>query len=131
VFLTFDAALAQRIYAGCDMFLMPSRFEPCGLGQLISLRYGTVPVVRSTGGLADTVTDYHGSTHRGTGFVFRDYSPVAMTIALGRALEVYRQPDRWEELVLQGMRRDVSWAASAKRYVEIYGEATTARSLRK
>ncbi|MBM2813089.1 MAG: hypothetical protein HW416_3848 [Chloroflexi bacterium] len=129
-FLTFDAALAQRIYAGADMFLMPSRFEPCGLGQLISLRYGTVPIVRSTGGLADTVTDYRGATHRGTGFVFRDYNAVALSVALGRALEVYRQPDRWLEVQVQGMRRDSSWAASASRYVDLYHEAIELRRLR-
>jgi starch synthase len=122
-YLTFDAALAQRIYAGSDMFLMPSRFEPCGLGQLISLRYGTVPVVRATGGLADTVTDYQPSTRRGTGFVFRRYDPVALVVALGRALEIYRQTDRWREIQVQGMQKDVSWGASAGRYVEAYHEA--------
>ncbi|MEA2638838.1 MAG: starch synthase [Chloroflexota bacterium] len=123
VYLTFDAALAQRIYAGSDMFLMPSRFEPCGLGQLISLRYGTVPVVRSTGGLADTVLDYQPSTGRGTGFVFRRYHSVSLVVALSRAFEVYREADRWREIQLQGMRQDVSWGASARRYVEVYQEA--------
>ena len=125
VYLKFDAALAQRIYAGSDMFLMPSRFEPCGLGQLISLRYGTVPVVRSTGGLADTVTDYQAATRRGTGFVFREYSSVALTLTLGRALEMYRQADRWRELQLQGMQQDVSWAGSAGKYVDVYEDAVT------
>jgi starch synthase len=123
VWLTFDGALAQRIYAGSDMFLMPSRFEPCGLGQLISLRYGTVPVVRFTGGLADTVVDYQPATNRGTGFVFRNYDPVALTVAMGRALEIYRAPDRWREIQLRGMRQDLSWDASAQRYVNAYSDA--------
>lgn len=123
VYLKFDAALAQRIYAGSDMFLMPSRFEPCGLGQLISLRYGTVPVVRSTGGLADTVADYQAATRRGTGFVFREYQPVALTLALGRALEAYRDRDRWREIQRQGMQQDVSWRGSAQKYIDAYQEA--------
>jgi len=127
VHLKFDAALAQRIYAGSDMFLMPSRFEPCGLGQLISLRYGTVPVVRSTGGLADTVADYQPATRRGTGFAFRDYHSVPLAFTLGRALETFRQPDRWVEIQQQGMHQDVSWQQSANRYAEAYQEAVTRR----
>jgi len=123
VHLKFDAALAQRIYAGSDMFLMPSRFEPCGLGQLISLRYGTVPVVRSTGGLADTVVDYQSTTRRGTGFVFREYQPFALTLALGRALETYRDLDRWRDIQSQGMKQDVSWKGSAQKYVDVYQQA--------
>jgi starch synthase len=125
VHLTFDAALAQRIYAGADLFLMPSRFEPCGLGQLISLRYGTVPVVRWTGGLADTVADYQAAIARGTGIVFRGYNATALAIALGRAIELYRQPARWREIRLQGMQRDVSWTASARQYADVYEEALT------
>jgi starch synthase len=125
--LKFDAALAQRIYAGSDMFLMPSRFEPCGLGQLISLRYGTVPVVRSTGGLADTVADYQPATRRGTGFVFRDYDQVALTLAIGRALGAYRDPERWREIQLQGMKQDLSWKRSAEKYSDAYGEAVERR----
>jgi starch synthase len=122
-YLAFDEGLAQRIYAGCDLFLMPSRFEPCGLGQMIALRYGTVPVVRSTGGLADTVMDYQPATGRGWGFVFRRYDATALTFALGRALEVYRMPDQWRALQQQGMRQDFSWTASAGRYVDAYREA--------
>jgi starch synthase len=129
-YLTFDAALAQRIYAGVDMFLMPSRFEPCGLGQMISLRYGTVPIVRATGGLADTVTDYQGATGRGTGFVFRRYHSVSLVTAISRALEIYRQPERWREIQLQGMRQDNSWTASAQRYLSLYQEAIEARKHR-
>src|SRR5437667_10344773 len=125
IFLTFNTELAQRIHAGSDLFLMPSRLEPCGLGQLISLRYGTVPIVRSTGGLADTVTDYQAATSRGTGFVFREYRSVALALTLGRALETYRQADRWRELQLQGMQQDVSWAGSAGKYVDVYEDAVT------
>ncbi|MBI4491802.1 MAG: glycogen synthase GlgA [Chloroflexi bacterium] len=123
VYLKFDAALAQRIYAGADMFLMPSRFEPCGLGQLISLRYGTLPVVRATGGLADTVQDYDPEAQTGTGFVFRAYNPFALTIAFARALEAYHQPATWRGLMARAMARDVSWSASARRYQELYEKA--------
>jgi starch synthase len=129
-YLTFDAALAQRIYAGVDMFLMPSRFEPCGLGQLISLRYGTVPIVRYTGGLADTVADYAPVSQRGTGFVFRRYHAVSLVTAISRTLEIYRQPDRWRQIQLNGMTTDVSWTASAQRYVQVYGEAVKTHALR-
>jgi len=122
-YLTFDEALAQRIYAGCDMFLMPSRFEPCGLGQMIALRYGTVPIVRQTGGLADTVVDYHPASDRGTGFVFKIYDDTALTFACGRALEVYPMTDQWRSLQQRGMRQDFSWIASAQKYVETYTEA--------
>jgi starch synthase len=112
------------------MFLMPSRFEPCGLGQLISLRYGTVPVVRATGGLADTVTDYQAISDRGTGFVFRTYDPVALTLVLGRAIEVFRSPERWRALQQRGMREDHSWSASAGRYLNVYAEAIERARLR-
>ncbi len=130
VHLAFDGALAQRIYAGSDVFLMPSRFEPCGLGQLISLRYGTVPIVRSTGGLADTVVDYQAATERGTGFVFRRYHSVSLTMTLGRALEVFRSTERWREIQRRGMAQDLSWDASAKRYVSTYREAMDRARLR-
>jgi starch synthase len=125
--LKFDAGLAQRIYAGADMFLMPSRFEPCGLGQLISLRYGTVPIVRSTGGLADTVADYQPATRHGTGFVFREYQPVALTLTIGRALGAYRDSDRWREIQLQGMQQDLSWKRSAEKYGSAYDEVVERR----
>jgi starch synthase len=125
--LGFDAALAQRIYAGSDMFLMPSRFEPCGLGQLISFRYGTVPVVRAVGGLADTVRDADADARRGTGFSFRDYTPEALSDAVRRALRSYRDEARWSTLMERVMRLDHSWAASARRYVEMYEAAREAR----
>ena len=118
--ILFDARLAKRIYAGSDIFLMPSRYEPCGLGQLISFRFGTVPLVRETGGLADTVDDFDPSTGKGTGFVFKEYETKAFLKALERALEAFRDPKVWLKLVKSGMKCDFSWKASAKEYVELY-----------
>jgi len=115
----FDEGLAHRIEAGADMFLMPSRFEPCGLNQLYSLRYGTVPVVRKVGGLADTVEDYDG-WKQGTGFVFTDYDPRAMLLALKRADELYRDQRGWTAMVRRGMAQDFSWSRSAARYEALY-----------
>jgi len=123
VFLTFSTPLAQRIYAGSDIFLMPSRFEPCGLGQLIAMRYGAVPVVRATGGLADTVQDFDAASGEGNGFSFREYSGMALYGALVRALETYRHKDVWCQLMLRGMKADYSWAASARKYVDLYRHA--------
>ena len=120
VFLTFDAPLAQRIYAGSDMFLMPSRFEPCGLGQLIAMRYGSIPVVRSTGGLADTVLDYDPRTGAGNGFSFEAYDAMALYAALVRAAETYKHSAVWRQLMLRGMKADYSWTASARKYVDLY-----------
>ncbi len=123
LFLTlgFDAGLAQRIYAGCDLFLMPSRFEPCGLGQLISLRYGTIPVVRAVGGLADTVRDLDEHPRDGNGFSFTQYDRAAFSGALARALRAYRRDgDLWNELRGRAMHEDHSWTASAKQYLDIY-----------
>ncbi len=116
----FDEGLAHRIEAGADVFLMPSRFEPCGLNQMYSLRYGTVPVVRAVGGLDDTVEDYDG-LRRGTGFKFREYQPQAMLTALRRALDVYRDERAWSGIVQRGMAADNSWEASAARYEALYG----------
>ncbi|MDE3113749.1 MAG: glycogen synthase [Chloroflexota bacterium] len=121
--LGFDAALAQRIYAGSDMFLMPSRFEPCGLGQLISFRYGTVPVVRAVGGLADTVRDADADARQGTGFSFREYAAEPLGDAVRRAIRAYRDGARWSALRTRVMGLDHSWAASARRYVEMYEAA--------
>jgi len=118
--LRYDDTLAKSIYAGCDMFLMPSRYEPCGLGQMIALRYGTVPVVRKTGGLTDTVKDYRAETGRGTGFVFDDYSAEALAGCLRRAHEIYRDTRKWKRLIQVCMRQDFSWERSAKEYVKLY-----------
>jgi len=123
VVIGFNGILAQRIYAGSDLFLMPSRFEPCGLGQLIAMRYGAVPVVRRTGGLQDTVMDYDSATGTGTGFVFSEYTGEALAKAVKRALELYREPAVWANLVKQAMDQDFSWDRSAAMYTELYLEA--------
>jgi starch synthase len=115
----FDEELAHRIEAGADAFLMPSRFEPCGLNQMYSLRYGTVPVVRAVGGLADTVEDFDG-VRSGTGFTFHEYHPAAMTTALRRALDVHRDARAWRGLQERGMALDFSWRASAGAYERLF-----------
>ncbi|HDP77418.1 MAG TPA: glycogen synthase [Mesotoga infera] len=117
--LAFDLDLAQKIYSGADFFLMPSRYEPCGLGQMFAMRYGTVPVVRYTGGLADTVKEYGLSDH-GNGFGFVDYSGESLLEALKKALEVYNHDDFWREVVRNAMKEDFSWEASAKNYLSLY-----------
>jgi len=122
-FFTFDTPLGQRIYAGADMFLMPSRFEPCGLGQMIAMRYGCVPVARATGGLVDTIEDFDPRTGRGTGFLFGPYNRWALFAAVVRALEAYKNPDTWRSIQRQGMARDFSWRASARKYVDLYYKA--------
>ena len=123
VFLTFNTELAQWIYAGSDMFLMPSRFEPCGLGQLIAMRYGSVPIVHSVGGLADTVQEYDPRSGQGNGFAFTNYDPWELFAAIVRALELYRFTDIWRTLQQRGMAADHSWQASAMCYVEVYRNA--------
>ncbi len=120
ILLRYDDELAKSIYAGCDMFLMPSRYEPCGLGQMIALRYGTVPVVRKTGGLTDTVTNYNKNTGRGTGFVFDDYSAEALVDCLSLAREIFLDSRKWKRLIEAGMKQDFSWESSAKEYVKVY-----------
>jgi len=121
--LTFDNKLAHLIEAGADMFLMPSRYEPCGLNQLYSLKYGTVPIVRETGGLADTIQDYDPKTEQGTGFVFKDYDSEELLTAIKRALDVYQDREKWKKLMLSGMQKDFSWEASARKYVQLYRKA--------
>ncbi|HBL24872.1 MAG TPA: glycogen synthase, partial [Deltaproteobacteria bacterium] len=115
--------LAHLIEAGADMFLMPSRYEPCGLNQLYSLKYGTVPVVRSVGGLEDTITDHTAEPDAGTGFKFHDYTKEAMLDAIKRALSVYRNKNVWTALVKRCMAEDFSWERSAKEYVGLYKKA--------
>ena len=119
----FDEPFAHRIEAGADLFLMPSRYEPCGLNQMYSLRYGTIPVVRATGGLADTVQDFDPSIRVGNGFVFQRYEPAEMLAALRRAFVVYRQPHLWSQLRANGMACDFSWRRSAEGYDALYAEA--------
>jgi starch synthase len=116
----FDERLAHFIEAGADLFLMPSRFEPCGLNQLYSLRYGTVPVVRATGGLQDTVKDPEEADDQATGFKFREYAPQGLVAAVERALGVYHNDATWTRMQQSGMREDHSWDASAREYVKVY-----------
>jgi len=116
----FDESLAHRVFAGSDILLMPSKYEPCGLNQLYSLRYGTVPVVRATGGLVDTVTDYDPATEAGTGFRFYPYDGREMLAALERALRVYSDAPRWTKLAARGMAEDWSWEESARKYLSLY-----------
>ena len=126
VHIGFDERLAHHIEAGADAFLMPSRFEPCGLNQMYSLRYGTVPIVRATGGLEDTVEDYDSETGSGTGFKFRDYTPAALVEAVRRSVAVYSDAAAWKRMQQAGMREDHSWDVSAREYVKVYRAAIEA-----
>jgi len=121
--ITFDSTLAQRIYAGADIFLMPSVYEPCGLGQLFALRHGTIPIVRKTGGLADTVRHFDPATGQGNGFVFEDYVASGLMWAVRQALDVYGTP-AWEPLVAAAMSGDSSWDHSAGEYIALYEKIT-------
>ena len=121
--LTFDQALSRKIYAASDMFLMPSHYEPCGLGQLISFRYGSVPVVRKTGGLADTVFDSRDGVREPNGFTFDDYTPEAFWEAISRALETYKDRKKWDKIVRSGMNSDYSWDHSGAEYEALYEKA--------
>ncbi len=118
--LKFDSRLSKLIYAGSDFFLMPSRFEPCGLGQLISLRYGTIPVVRKTGGLGDTIRNLSLDGTTGNGFVFEPYQAEAFLGSLQEALAAYQKPEVWRPLVQRAMSQDFSWNASAQKYLDLY-----------
>lgn len=116
----FNEALARQIYAGGDIFLMPSRFEPCGLGQLMAMRYGTIPVVRATGGLKDTVIDHATSPSTSTGFHFIKESPLDFDAAVEQAIEIYRQPRKWSAIRNRALKRNSSWEASAMDYANLY-----------
>lgn len=120
LFIAFDNPLAHLIYAGCDMFLMPSRFEPCGLGQLIAMRYGSLPIVRHTGGLVDTVPEFTPDLSKGSGFVFRDYTPEALIAAVKKAVDAFGNKRGWHQAMQRVMRLDFSWQASAKKYEAAY-----------
>jgi starch synthase len=123
VTLGFNNELAHLIEAGSDMFLMPSRYEPCGLNQMYSLKYGTIPIVRETGGLADTINNANPARGTGNGFTFRNYDSREMLNAIKFAIEVYRDKNVWEVMMLRGMRQDFSWKASAEKYIELYHKA--------
>jgi starch synthase len=127
VWIDFNPPLGQLVYGACDCFLMPSRYEPCGLNQIYSLRYGTVPVVRATGGLDDTIQPFDALTGRGTGFKFEAYDGAALAAAVKESLKVYRDQKSWRKLMLNGMAQDFSWKASAAEYVKLYEQARKTR----
>ncbi len=121
--IRYDEALAHKVEAGSDMFLMPSRYEPCGLNQIYSLKYGTVPIVRATGGLEDTIEEWDARKGTGTGFKFAGYDPMDLLAEIDRALEAFQNRKAWERLMRNGMARDHSWRGPAKEYVRVYEEA--------
>lgn len=127
LWLGYSDSMARRIYAGSDLFAMPSKFEPCGLSQLIALRYRSVPVVRETGGLKDTVQAYNEYTGEGNGFSFANYNAHEFLFSLKRALSVYRQEEEWKRIVENGARADYSWSSSAKAYMNVYAQLLTDR----
>jgi starch synthase len=130
-YIGFNNELAHLIEAASDMFLMPSRYEPCGLNQMYSLRYGTVPIVRKTGGLADTVQDWHEFEAQGmeigNGFSFNDASGYALSTSVARALSLFKNKQLWHKIQMNGMKRDFSWNASARKYVTLYERAMKMR----
>ncbi len=128
--IAYDNVVAHKIEAGADIFLMPSRYEPCGLNQIYSLRYGTVPVVRATGGLDDTIENFDAQRGTGTGFKFEEYSGAALTACLRRAVGLYSNPQTWQRVQLNGMAKDFSWNASAGEYAGLYETARTGRIAR-
>src|SRR5438270_1295818 len=127
--VAYDNAIAHKIEAGADMFLMPSRYEPCGLNQIYSLKYDTVPIVRATGGLDDTIEPWDARTGRGTGFKFSEYSGEALLLTIRQALQAYRDQASWQTLMRNGMNKDFSWNASAKEYVRIYERVRQLRAV--
>ena len=126
--VAYDNALAHKIEAGADMFLMPSRYEPCGLNQIYSLKYGTVPIVRATGGLDDTIEPWDARTGKGTGFKFTEYNGEALLQTIKAALEAYRDQTSWQVLMRNGMSKDFSWSASAREYGKIYEKVRLMRA---
>jgi len=120
IFLGFSDELAHMIEAGCDMFMMPSHYEPCGLNQMYSLKYGTVPIVRATGGLSDTIQEFDPATGNGNGFVFVNYDSKELLKAINRAVATYQNQEVWQKIMKNGMAQDFSWTVSAKKYVNLY-----------
>ncbi|HYQ60339.1 MAG TPA: glycogen synthase, partial [Desulfatiglandales bacterium] len=127
VTIGFDEVLAHRIMAGVDVFLVPSLYEPCGLTQMYALKYGTVPVVRATGGLEDTIEDFDPQTKTGNGFKFAPYEPNAFLSAIRRAVDLWTDQESWANLMKKGMAADFSWTRSAERYLELYQSLIGAR----
>jgi starch synthase len=126
----YDETLAHQVEAGADIFLMPSHYEPCGLNQMFSLKYGTIPIVRAIGGLKDTVEDYDSATGTGTGFTFVPYDSQELLGAIDRALQVYREKHLWTALQRRAMNKDFSWARSAQMYDELYRQLVEPQSER-
>jgi starch synthase len=126
--IKYDEALAHKIEAGADIFLMPSRYEPSGLNQMYSLRYGTVPVVRATGGLDDSIEEWNPEKGTGTGFKFAGYDPLDLLAAIDRALAAFPEKELWNVLMRNGMEKDYSWAGPARQYDEVYEEAAQKRA---
>ena len=120
--ILFDTALSRRMYAGADILLMPSRYEPCGLAQMMAMRYGCVPLARATGGLQDTIVDYSQFQENGTGFLFKEPNAKAFSETIERALTVFHDQDQWQQIQFNGMRQDFSWEKSALQYVKLYRE---------
>ncbi len=117
----FDTDLAQKIYAGADIFLMPSAFEPCGLSQMMAMRYGTLPVVHEIGGLKDTILPFNPVTHEGDGFGFSAFDSYHMNESLNLALHIFKAvPEVWQTLVTRAMTKDFSWETASKHYVDLY-----------
>ena len=125
--VAYDNAVAHKIEAGSDMFLMPSKYEPCGLNQIYSLKYGTVPIVRATGGLDDTIEHWDPRTGKGTGFKFTDYNGEALLLTIKEALRAFRDQNSWQQLMRNGMSKDFSWNTSAKEYIRVYERARQMR----
>jgi starch synthase len=126
--IAYDNAIAHKIEAGADMFLMPSRYEPCGLNQIYSLKYGTVPIVRATGGLDDTIEPWDARSGKGTGFKFSEYTGEALLATTKQALLAYRDQSSWQTLMRNGMNKDFSWGASAREYGKVYDRVRQARA---
>jgi starch synthase len=124
----YDDALSHKIEAGSDVFLMPSRYEPCGLNQIYSLKYGTVPVVRATGGLDDTIQEWNPEQGTGTGFKFEGFHPDALLAAIDRALVAFQNKESWQRLMLNGMAQNYSWEQPAREYAALYEEVARRRS---
>jgi starch synthase len=127
--VAYDNAIAHKIEAGSDMFLMPSRYEPCGLNQIYSLKYGTVPIVRATGGLDDTIDPWDARTGKGTGFKFTEYNGELLLTTIKEALRAFRDQTSWQALMRNGMGKDFSWNVSAKEYARVFERARQLRAV--